>query len=91
MLDQRTGVQDTGDTQRAPEGAATLRQRDASRIGMYMRSPTRQFASRIGDETEISSAPDRDHAQQLGGRCTSPATHTGAFRPRTSYHWKVYP
>ena len=91
MLDQRTGVQDTGDAQRAPEGAAALRQREASRIGMQMRSPTRQSAGRIGDEAESSSAPDRDHAQQLGGRCASPTTHTGALRPRASYHDKVYP
>jgi hypothetical protein len=89
--DQRAGVEDTGDAQRAPEGAPTLRQREASRIGMHVGSPTRQFASRIGEEAVFSSAPDRDHAQQLGGRSTLPATHTGAHRPRASYHRESLP
>jgi hypothetical protein len=33
-LGQRAGVNDTGNTKRAPEGAATFRQREARRVGM---------------------------------------------------------
>jgi hypothetical protein len=34
VLGQRAGVDDTGKTQRPPEGTAPFRQREASRIGM---------------------------------------------------------
>jgi hypothetical protein len=44
VLDQRAGVDDPGDSQRSPEGATPLRQCEAIRIGMQMRSPTRQSA-----------------------------------------------
>jgi hypothetical protein len=67
-LGQRTGVDDTGDTQRAPEGAAALRQRETSRIRMQVRSPTRPPAGRIRHEAELLSIGlDRDKPQQLGG------------------------
>ncbi|GAA0550606.1 hypothetical protein GCM10010172_35890 [Paractinoplanes ferrugineus] len=48
MLGQRTGVSNTGESQRPPEGSAPLRQREAGRIRMQMRSPTRQSPIRIG-------------------------------------------
>ena len=62
-LGERTGVHDTGDTKRAPEGAATLRQREASRIRVQVRSPARQSAARIGLEPENISRSDRDEPQ----------------------------
>ena len=63
MLGKRTGVDDTGEPQRAPEGTAPLRQREASRIRMQMRPPTRQYTARIGLEPEIISDADRDEPQ----------------------------
>ncbi|GAB3145818.1 hypothetical protein GCM10027290_26390 [Micromonospora sonneratiae] len=86
MLDQLTRVQDTGDTQRPPEGATPLCQREASRIRMQMRSPTRQSAGWVRLEAVTSPVADRYEPQQLMGRRALPATHTGAHRPRTSYH-----
>jgi hypothetical protein len=59
---ERPGVDDTGDAKRAPEGAATLRQREASRIGMHMCPPPRPSACRIGRKAELVSAVlDRDY------------------------------
>jgi hypothetical protein len=55
VLGQRLGVGDTGETQRAPEGATPLRQREASRIRVQMRSPARQSAVRIDQQPEIIS------------------------------------
>jgi hypothetical protein len=58
-------VGDTVDAQRAPEGATPARQREASRIGMQVRSPPRQSAGRIGDEAEIRPLADRDDPQKV--------------------------
>jgi hypothetical protein len=63
VLGQRTGVSNTGESQRPPEGATPLRQREASQIGMKMRSPARQSAVRIGLEPEIVSRSHRDEPQ----------------------------
>ncbi|BFU42931.1 hypothetical protein KRMM14A1004_11680 [Krasilnikovia sp. MM14-A1004] len=63
MLRERTGVRDTCQSQRPPEGATPLRQREAGRIRMHMCSPTRQSARRIGEKPEIGSRPDRDEPQ----------------------------
>jgi hypothetical protein len=80
-LGERSGVQDTGDTKRAPEGAATLRQRETRRVGMNMCSPARPSACRIGRKAElVSTVLDRDYPQQLGGWHALPATYTGADR-----------
>ena len=69
VLGQQTGVSNTtGKSQRAPEGTTPFRQREASRIRMQMRSPTRQSAVRIGLEPEVIPRPDRDEPQQCGGR-----------------------
>jgi len=66
--DQRPGVENTGDAQRAPEGAATLRQCEAGRIGMQVCSPARPDARRIGLEDDRSVLlHNRDDSQQLGG------------------------
>jgi hypothetical protein len=81
-LGERPGVNDTRDTKRAPEGAATLRQRETRRVGMNMCSPARPPACRIGRKAEpVSTVLDRDYPQQLGGWHALPATHTGAHRP----------
>jgi len=86
------GVGDTGQSKRAPEGATPLSQREACRVGMQMSSPTRLSACRVGHEAEplrdgaLNTAIDRDNPQQLGGRRALPATHTGAYRRRTTYH-----
>ena len=68
VLGQRTGVSNTGESQRPPEGSAPLRLREASRIGMQMSSPPRQSAARIGLEPEVIPGPDRDEPQQCKGR-----------------------
>ena len=68
MLGQQTGVSNTGESQRPPEGATPLRQREASRIGMKMCSPARQSAARIGLEPEINPGTGRDEPKQRGGR-----------------------
>ena len=68
VLGQRTGVSNTGESQRPPEGTAPLRQREASRIGMQMCSPSRQSAVRIGLEPEIIPGPCHDEPQQREGR-----------------------
>jgi hypothetical protein len=60
VLGQRTGVSNTSESQRAPEGTTPLRQREASQIRMKMRSPTRQSAVRIGLKQEIVSHFHRD-------------------------------
>jgi hypothetical protein len=69
VLGQQIGVSNTVESQRPPEGAAPLRQREASRIRMQMRSPARQSAVRIGLEPEIIPGAGRDEPQQCGGRC----------------------
>jgi hypothetical protein len=67
-LGERAGVDDTGHTKRAPEGAATLRKREASRIPVQMRTATRPSACRIRQNAElVSTVHDRDDPQQLGG------------------------
>jgi hypothetical protein len=63
-FNQLTGVDDTGDAQRAPEGAASLRQRETSRIGMEMCSPARPPTGRIGLCLNVPRQPlDRDDPQ----------------------------
>jgi hypothetical protein len=88
VLGQRTGVSNTVESQRPPEGTAPLRQREASWIGMQMRSPARQSAARIGLEAEIIPAPGRDEPDQLEGRRALATADTGACR---ADHQKVYP
>jgi hypothetical protein len=63
MLCQRTGVEDTGESQRSPEGATPLRQREARQIGMQMPSTTRQSAARIRLKLEMISRSRRDEPQ----------------------------
>jgi len=63
VLGQRPGVEDTGESQRSPEGAAPLRQREASRIGMQMRSAARQSAARIRLKLEVILCSRRDEPQ----------------------------
>jgi len=53
VLGKQAGVSNTGETQRSPEGASPLRLREAGRIRMQVRSPTRQPAARIGLQPEI--------------------------------------
>jgi hypothetical protein len=69
VLGQQTGVSNTGDSQRAPEGTTPLRQREAGRVGMQMGSPSRQATVRIGLEQEIVSRAHRDEPHQCEGRC----------------------
>jgi hypothetical protein len=84
---ERAGVEDTGHTKRAPEGTATLRKREASRISVHMCAATRPSACRIRQNTEmISVVHDRDDPQQLGGYRAFPAPHTGADRQRATHH-----
>jgi len=100
-LRERTGVDDPGDAECPPEGAPPLRQRETTRIEMKVRTATRSSTGQIGYDAEdrLAGSPhlgllarrlgtvlDRDDPQQLGGWCTSPATHTGAHRERATYH-----
>jgi len=63
VLGKQSGVSNTGESQRTPEGATPLRLREASRIRMHMCSPARQPSVRIGLEPELTSRPDRDEPQ----------------------------
>jgi hypothetical protein len=63
VLGKRTGVSNTGESQRSPEGSAPLRLRETGRIRMQVCTPARQPAARIGLEPEIISRPDRDEPQ----------------------------
>ena len=64
MLGQRTGVSNTDESQRPPEGATPLRKREAGRIRMQMSAPTWQSVVRIGLEPEIFiPCADRDEPQ----------------------------
>jgi hypothetical protein len=69
VLGQHPGVGDTGEAQRTPEGATPLRQREAGRIRMQMRSPTRQSAARIGLEPEVIPRSHRDEPHECEGWC----------------------
>ncbi|GIJ77078.1 hypothetical protein Xph01_15100 [Micromonospora phaseoli] len=80
-------IRNPGDSQRAPEGTSPRCLREAGRIWMQVRSPTRQTAGRIDSEAQTSPVADRDDPQQFTGRHAPSATHTGAFRQRASYHW----
>ena len=93
VLGKRTGVSNTGESQRAPESTTPLRQREASRIRMQVRSPARQSAARIGLEPEIIPGAGHDEPHQLGGRRASAATDTCTRWKRThrADHSKVYP
>jgi hypothetical protein len=57
VLDKRTGVSNTGESQRPPEGTAPLRLREASRIGMQVRSPARQSAARVRQKAQVIPTP----------------------------------
>ena len=68
VLGKQSGVSNTGETQRTPEGATPLRLREAGRIKMQVRSPTRQLTARIGLQPEVTPGLHRDEPQQLRGR-----------------------
>jgi hypothetical protein len=90
VLGQQAGVRDTGKTQRAPEGSTPLRQREASRIRMQMRSPARQSVTRIGLEPKIISGAGRNEPNQLKSRRSITATDTRPnehARARLLGHW----
>ena len=63
VLGKQSGVSNTGESQRSPEGATPLRLREAGRIRMHMCSPARQPAARIGLKPEVTSRSDRDEPQ----------------------------
>src|SRR3954469_4481938 len=67
VLGQHSGVSNTGESQRPPEGTTPLRQREAGWIRMQMRSPTRQSAARIGQEPEIIPGAGHDEPNQFKG------------------------
>jgi hypothetical protein len=52
VLTQRSGVENTGDPQRSPEGSTPLRQRETVRIGVNVRTPARPSTSRVGYDAE---------------------------------------
>ena len=83
---QRPGVKDTGNAERPPEGATPLRQPETTRVGVEVRSPTRQPAGRVGHHAghgltgRTGAVPHRNDPQQLGGWRALTASHTGADR-----------
>src|SRR5262245_35937871 len=77
VIHQRTGVNDTSDTQGTPKGAPTFRQRETCQIGMHVRAPTGLPTCRVGHDNAVLVRYD---PQQLGGWRASPATHTCACR-----------
>jgi len=92
VIDERSRVEDTGDTQRTPEGASPLRQCDTGRIGVHVGTSPRKSASGIGDQADLFTIRDRDEPQQLRGRRTLPTTDAGAHRrPRATYHRRSLP
>ena len=68
VLGKQSGVSNTGESQRAPEGPTPLRLRETGLIGMHMCAPTRQTAIRIGLKPEINPCSHRDEPQQIPGR-----------------------
>jgi hypothetical protein len=60
VLGQLAGVNDTGDPERAPEGAAPMGQREASRVRVQVCTPTRQPTGRVGPEDVTTLTADRD-------------------------------
>jgi hypothetical protein len=52
VLGQRTGVQNTGDPQRSPEGSSPPRQRETVRIGVNVRTPARPSTGRVGYDAD---------------------------------------
>ncbi|GIJ07221.1 hypothetical protein Van01_04350 [Micromonospora andamanensis] len=56
-------IRDPGEAQRAPEGTTPHCLREAGRIRVHVRSPTRQPAGRIGSEAETSLVANRDDPQ----------------------------
>jgi hypothetical protein len=63
VLGQRAGIDDPGGAKGPPEGAPLQRQREAGRIGVQVRSPSRQPAGRIGSEAQWPLVADRDDPQ----------------------------
>ena len=63
VLGKQAGVSNTGESQRATEGASPLRLREAGRIRMHVCAPARQPAIRIGLKPELTSRFDRDEPQ----------------------------
>jgi hypothetical protein len=60
-LGQLTGIDDTGNTQRSPESASSLRHCKTGRVGMQMSSPTGQSTGRIRHHPELARVMlDRD-------------------------------
>jgi len=69
VLGQQSGVSNTGESQRPPEGATPLRQREAGLLWMHMCTSTRQSTGRVRLKPEIVSRPNRHEPQQCDGRC----------------------
>jgi hypothetical protein len=64
VLGKQSGVSNTGETQRTPESATSLRLPEAVRVGMQMCSPARQSAAWIGLKPEVFPGSGRDEPQQ---------------------------
>jgi hypothetical protein len=70
-----------------PERPATLRQREAVRIGVQVSATSRRRTSRVGEKNSV----DRDDAQQVRLGDTDPAPDTGSDRLDSLRHAPVYP
>lgn len=67
MLRKLTVVGDPGDAQRPPESTTPHRLREAGRIWVHVRPPTRQPAGRVGTKAVTSPITHRDNPQQFLG------------------------
>jgi hypothetical protein len=70
-----------------PERPATLRQREAVRVGVQVSATSRRRTSRVGEENSV----DRDDAQQVRLGDADPAPDTGSDRLDALRHAPVYP
>ena len=86
MGQERTDLQRTarasGETQRPPEGPASLRCVQALRSGVHRRPPSGEPSPNVWNQ---GSGP-QDDAQQIAGRSATPAPHAGADRFRRFDH-----
>lgn len=80
-------IDDPGDPERPRESTTSFGPREASRVGMHVRSPARPLSGGIGHEPVTGTMFDRHNTQQLRSWCAIPATHASAHRIRAVYHW----
>ncbi|MCW2585253.1 MAG: hypothetical protein JWN55_769 [Frankiales bacterium] len=82
MLPHRADIERARDPEGPWERSTPVREVDASRVGVNVRSSTRQATGGVDGEC----TGDHDDTQQGGLRAADPATHTGAHRTLDAGH-----